>query len=297
MSARIDPLGVAAGLSVAVHLAAAAALPAVLDARSAPSPPQPAPVEVELITPPSVRSAAGPVVAEEPPAPPARARKPRRHRALPDPVPLPVPQAAPAAPAPAPQAMAAVPAPGTPLAEAPPLAAPADDLLAPPAPLPSLLDVPIGTGAPPLPQPGGALAEVGPVAPHAPGGAGMPDAGTTTHVARWSEGDALLTPPAPRGSGGSGTDLPFARPTGGYQVKPCYPRSARRAGIEGTVLVKAHLTERGTVDQVEVARSIGHAETDRCATEGVRRWRFEPARRGGDAVSVWVLVPVEYRLR
>jgi hypothetical protein len=28
----------------------------------------------------------------------------------------------------------------------------------------------------------------------------------------------------------------------------------------------------------------------------VRRWRFDPARKGAEAVSVWVLLPVEFHL-
>src|SRR5262249_36775754 len=43
------------------------------------------------------------------------------------------------------------------------------------------------------------------------------------------------TGPGRGGGSGGGTS---ARPIGGYQVKPRYPESARRRGIEGTVLLK-----------------------------------------------------------
>ena len=33
------------------------------------------------------------------------------------------------------------------------------------------------------------------------------------------------------------------------------------------------------------------------AAEAVRKWHFEPARTGAGTVSVWVLIPVEFRLR
>jgi protein TonB len=88
----------------------------------------------------------------------------------------------------------------------------------------------------------------------------------------------------------------ITRPLGGYQVKPRYPEFARRRGLEGTVLLNVRVTERGRVETVQVERSSGHTEFDEAATEAVQRWRFEPARRSGEPVAVWVLVPVEFRL-
>jgi len=48
---------------------------------------------------------------------------------------------------------------------------------------------------------------------------------------------------------------------------------------------------------VLVEKSAGHVELDEAAADAVRRWRFEPARRGPEAVAMWVLLPVEFRLR
>jgi TonB family protein len=31
--------------------------------------------------------------------------------------------------------------------------------------------------------------------------------------------------------------------------------------------------------------------------EAVRRWRFEPARRAGEAVAMWVIIPVEFKIQ
>jgi periplasmic protein TonB len=88
-----------------------------------------------------------------------------------------------------------------------------------------------------------------------------------------------------------------AIPRGGYQVKPDYPTSARRLGIEGTALLGVRVETDGRVGDVVLKQSAGHPDLDRAAAEAVRRWRFEPARRGRDAVSMWVEVPVEFRLR
>jgi periplasmic protein TonB len=94
------------------------------------------------------------------------------------------------------------------------------------------------------------------------------------------------------GEGGSFTSLP----TGGYQVKPRYPDSARRQGIEGTVVVKAYVTEQGRVEQAQVEQSAGHPDLDQAAVEAVGRWRFEPARRGRQPMAMWVSVPVKFVL-
>ena len=94
------------------------------------------------------------------------------------------------------------------------------------------------------------------------------------------------------GEGGGSTSLP----TGGYQVKPRYPDSARRQGIEGTVIVKAYVTEQGGVEQVQVERSAGHVDLDRAAVEAVGRWRFQPARRGQQPIAMWVSIPVKFML-
>jgi protein TonB len=48
---------------------------------------------------------------------------------------------------------------------------------------------------------------------------------------------------------------------------------------------------------MSVVRSAGHADLDEAAMEAVRKWRFEPARRGKDAVTVWVTLPVRFELR
>ena len=87
-----------------------------------------------------------------------------------------------------------------------------------------------------------------------------------------------------------------ARPQGGYQVRPAYPSAPRRLGIQGTSLLRVHVLADGGIGDVLVERSAGHPDLDRAAMEAVRRWRFEPARRGPDAVAMWVLLPVEFRL-
>lgn len=88
-----------------------------------------------------------------------------------------------------------------------------------------------------------------------------------------------------------------ARPGGGYQVRPVYPPSARRAGAEGTTLLKVHVLTNGSIGEVQIQRSAGHVALDQAAADAIGKWHFEPARSGSETVAVWVVIPVEFRLR
>ena len=88
-----------------------------------------------------------------------------------------------------------------------------------------------------------------------------------------------------------------AIPRGGYQVRPSYPSSARRMGIQGMTTLRVYVAADGRVTEVLIHDSAGHPDLDNAAAEAVKRWHFEPARRGAEAVGIWVLLPVEFRLR
>ncbi len=99
------------------------------------------------------------------------------------------------------------------------------------------------------------------------------------------------------GGGGDGEGLAqLARPLGGYQVKPRYPESARRAGIQGITLLKVRVSEKGRVDEVLIEKSAGYRDLDFSAVDAVKKWLFEPARRGKEPVAVWVWLPVKFEL-
>jgi protein TonB len=200
----------------------------------------------------------------EPPAPPAprpRERlKPPRLIEQPRPKDPPPPvKAEPAPPPPLP--VAAAPAPVAPTPADPAPALPATDAMALPGP-------PATTIVPSVPS-------NGPTAPAAP---------SVTAAARPSTA-------APEGL------TQYARPQGGYQVRPTYPAAPRRLGIQGTTLLRVHVLADGRIGDVLVEQSAGHPELDAAAMDAVRRWRFEPARRGTEPVAMWVLLPVEFRLR
>jgi protein TonB len=77
---------------------------------------------------------------------------------------------------------------------------------------------------------------------------------------------------------------------------PAYPLASRRLGEQGRVLLRVHVGADGLPTKVEVNQSSGFPRLDEVARETVQRWRFVAARRGTEAVSAWVLVPISFQL-
>jgi len=78
------------------------------------------------------------------------------------------------------------------------------------------------------------------------------------------------------------------------RVPPNYPDEARRAGVQGIVMVQALVRRDGTVGDVKVTKSI--PLLDQAAMESVRQWTFKPARAKGEPIAVWVAVPIKFTL-
>jgi periplasmic protein TonB len=89
----------------------------------------------------------------------------------------------------------------------------------------------------------------------------------------------------------------LARPLGGYQLLPRYPDSAPRQGITGTATLLFEVLENGRVGEVQIENSAGHPDLDQAAAEAIKKWRFEPARRGTQPVAVWLRMPVKFVLK
>jgi protein TonB len=60
--------------------------------------------------------------------------------------------------------------------------------------------------------------------------------------------------------------------------------------------LRVHVLESGHVGEVMVDQSAGFRDLDLAAMDAVKKWRFEPARRGKEPVSVWVMLPVKFEL-
>ncbi len=90
----------------------------------------------------------------------------------------------------------------------------------------------------------------------------------------------------------SGVTPPVARET----ASPVYPELARRAHVEGVVVLEAIIGTDGSVRDARILRSASPL-LEAAALEAVRRWRYEPARIGARPVSVYLSVVVTFALR
>ncbi len=87
-------------------------------------------------------------------------------------------------------------------------------------------------------------------------------------------------------------------PIGGIaaiQAKITYPEFAKRAGVQGRVLVKAFVRKDGTVAKVELIKGIG-AGCDEEAMKAVKATKFSPGMQRNKPVRVQVTVPVYFKL-
>lgn len=79
------------------------------------------------------------------------------------------------------------------------------------------------------------------------------------------------------------------------QSKIEYPEIARKAGIEGRVIVQFVVTERGTVQNPKVVRGIGGG-CDEEALRVVKKAKFTPGLQRGRPVKVQYTLPIVFRL-
>lgn len=86
-------------------------------------------------------------------------------------------------------------------------------------------------------------------------------------------------------------ELPRALP-GSPAVE--YPVELWDLDLEGETTVMVLVNEQGTVDSVFVDESSGFEEFDSAAVRGARRMRYDPGRRDGERISVWVRLPVRF---
>lgn len=77
---------------------------------------------------------------------------------------------------------------------------------------------------------------------------------------------------------------------------PAYPPLSRRMREEGKVMLRVQVTAEGLPAQVDLAESSGFTRLDTAAREAVQRWRFVPAKQGGQPVAAAVIVPIVFKL-
>jgi TonB family protein len=80
-----------------------------------------------------------------------------------------------------------------------------------------------------------------------------------------------------------------------YKKEAEYSEEARKAKYQGTVALEVDVDPSGQVGDTRVIRSLGLG-LDEKATEAVEQWQFKPGMKDGKAISVKVLVDVNFRL-
>jgi periplasmic protein TonB len=80
-----------------------------------------------------------------------------------------------------------------------------------------------------------------------------------------------------------------------YDPDPDYSEEARKAHWQGTVLLTVVVGPDGKVHDAHVARTLGLG-LDEKAIEAVKQWKFDPARRNGQAVAVQVNIEVNFHM-
>lgn len=78
--------------------------------------------------------------------------------------------------------------------------------------------------------------------------------------------------------------------------QPQYTEIARKARIQGVVIVQAIVNKNGDVTNVKVLKGLPMGLEDE-AVKAIKRWKFEPATLNGKPVDVYYNLTVNFRLQ
>lgn len=77
---------------------------------------------------------------------------------------------------------------------------------------------------------------------------------------------------------------------------PAYPSLSRRLREEGLVVLEILIRADGSVGEIKLKASSGFKRLDEAAINAVKRWRYQPATQGGQAIDFWYEQPLEFNL-
>lgn len=80
-----------------------------------------------------------------------------------------------------------------------------------------------------------------------------------------------------------------------HQVQPEHPPLARKAGVSGTVRLRAIVAKDGSVAQLEVLS--GHPLLVQAALDAVQQWRYEPTLLNGEPVEIYTFIDIVFGKR
>lgn len=114
---------------------------------------------------------------------------------------------------------------------------------------------------------------------------------------------SLPPPPPPPAREDMPVFVPFDEPPvpiGGFEViqkNLIYPEAARKSEIEGRILVWAKINDLGEVVQTRIMTSLGPGGCDEAAMKAISSVKWRPAIHKDKPVTVWVAVPVDFKLK
>jgi TonB family protein len=88
---------------------------------------------------------------------------------------------------------------------------------------------------------------------------------------------------------------PTTQPEVIYKLEPEFSEEARKAKVQGTVLLEAQIGRDGRVHGARIRQGLGLG-LDEKAIEAVSRWRFKPATRRGKPIAVSAIIEINFRL-
>jgi len=80
-----------------------------------------------------------------------------------------------------------------------------------------------------------------------------------------------------------------------WKSEPEYSEEARKAKIQGTVIVRAEIDARGQVQNISIAQGLGLG-LDEKAISAVQKWKFRPGTRNGKPVTTPAIIQLSFRL-
>jgi TonB family protein len=86
----------------------------------------------------------------------------------------------------------------------------------------------------------------------------------------------------------------MSSPVAVRKVDPKYPTSLMSARVEGEVVLYAIIRADGSIDSIQVLKSLD-PQLDRNAIEAVVRWKFSPAMKDGTPVDIEAVIHIPFR--
>ncbi len=79
------------------------------------------------------------------------------------------------------------------------------------------------------------------------------------------------------------------------KVAPAYPELARKAQVEGVVVVKILIDTNGDIEDAQIFKSI--PMLDRAAIDAAMKFKFTPGKQRDRFVKVWMKLPFKFNLK